>query len=81
MSDENLSWIDRKLLEKLTMDLLKKYWPTISTVAAGALTFLMPSITAYVSAHPKTAAGVLLTCVLAAYHSTAPKDSNIVNPK
>ena len=63
------------------MNALKKYWPTISAVAGGALTFLLPSITAYVSAHPKTAAGVLLSCVVMAYHSTAPKDANIVNPK
>lgn len=61
------------------MNFLKKYWPTISAVAGGALTFLMPALVAYVSAHPKTAVGVLLGAVIAAYHATAPKDSNIVN--
>ena len=61
------------------MNFLKKYWPTISAVAGGAITFLLPSITAYIAAHPKSSAGVLLACVIAAYHSTAPKDSNIVN--
>lgn len=56
------------------MQFLKKYWPTISAGAGGIVAFLMPSITAYVSAHPKTSVGVLLACVITAYHSTAPQN-------
>ena len=56
------------------MDFLKKYWPTISAFAGGVLTFLLPSLTAAASAHPKTAVGVLCACVIAAYHAKAPKD-------
>lgn len=53
---------------------LKKYWPTIMTVAGGVVSFLMPSVQAYVTANPKTAIGVLLSCIIVAYHSRAPKD-------
>jgi len=63
------------------MNFLKKYWPTISAFAGAVITFLLPSITTFISAHPKSTAGVLLAAVVAAYHSTAPKDSAIVNPK
>lgn len=56
------------------MNYLKKYWPTISAVAGGAITFLLPSLMAYVAAHPKSTVGVLLGCVIAAYHASAPKD-------
>lgn len=56
------------------MQFLKKYWPTISAVLSGFLTFILPSLQQVVSAYPKTAAGVLSGCIIAAYHSTAPKD-------
>lgn len=56
------------------MEFLKKYWPSITAAAGVAIPFLMPSLLAYVSAHPHTATGVLLGCVVAAYHSTAPKN-------
>jgi hypothetical protein len=58
------------------MDFLKKYWPTIVAAVGAAVPFLMPSLLAYVSAHPHTAVGVLLAAFIAAYHSTAPKDQN-----
>ena len=56
------------------MQFLKKYWPTIMSVAGGVVTFAMPSLVAYVSTHPKTAVGVLLSAVIAAYHSSSPAD-------
>lgn len=56
------------------MSVIKKYWPTISAVAGGAVTFLLPSIASYVTSHPKSAVSVLLGCVVAAYHATAPKN-------
>lgn len=55
---------------------LKKYWPTISSVAGLAITFLMPSFDHYAASHEKTALGILLTAVIAAYHSTAPQHQN-----
>lgn len=58
------------------MQYLKKYWPTIAAAGGAAIPFLMPSLLAYVQAHPHTALGVLLGCVIAAYHSTAPKDQS-----
>ena len=61
------------------MKFLKQYWPTIMAVAGGGINFLMPSITVFITQHPKSAISVLLGCVVAAYHSTAPKDQNIVN--
>lgn len=51
-----------------------KYLPTILATAGAAIPFLMPSLLAYVSAHPHTTVGVLLAAFIAAYHSTAPKD-------
>lgn len=59
------------------MNFLKKYWPTILSVGGAAVPFLMPSITAYAAANPKSIIGVLCACVIMAYHSTAPKDSTL----
>lgn len=56
------------------MQFLKKYWPTLSAGAAAAVPFLMPSILAYIAAHPHTTVAILLGAVVTAYHSTAPKD-------
>ena len=42
------------------MNFLKKYWPTIVAASGAAIAFLMPSILAYVSAHPHTTVGVML---------------------
>lgn len=56
------------------MQFLKKYWPTIAAALGAAMPFLLPSLLAYVSAHPHTAVGVLLAAVIAAYHASAPKD-------
>jgi hypothetical protein len=56
------------------MNFLKKYWPTLAAGAGTLVPFLMPSLLAYVAAHPHTAVGVLCGCVIAAYHSTAPKN-------
>lgn len=61
------------------MNFLKKYWPTIASLGGVAITFLLPSITAYAAANPKSTIGILCACIIAAYHSTAPKDVNIVN--
>lgn len=61
------------------MNFLKKYWPTITAALGAALPFLMPSILAYVQAHPHTAVGVLLAAVIAAYHASAPKDQPTEN--
>jgi hypothetical protein len=58
------------------MSYLKKYWPTIASIAGATITFLLPSLQAFVASHPKTAAGVLIGCIIAAYHSSAPKDQN-----
>jgi uncharacterized membrane protein len=72
----DLNLIQRIILRREAMNALKKYWPTISAVAGGAVAFLLPSITTYVTLHPKSTVGVLLGCVIAAYHSTAPKQQN-----
>lgn len=58
------------------MNFLKKYWPTITAALGGVLPFLLPSLLAYVQAHPHTTIGVLLAAVIAAYHATAPKDQS-----
>lgn len=56
------------------MQFLKKYWPTITAIGGGIVPFMIPSLNAYVAAHPHTAIGVLMAAVIAAYHATAPKD-------
>ena len=61
------------------MSFLKKYWPTIVAALGGVIPFLMPSILAYVQAHPHTTIGVLLACVIAAYHATAPQNQGTSN--
>ena len=72
MTDLNL--IERIILRREAMSFLKKYWPTIVAALGGVIPFLMPSILAYVQAHPHTTVGVLLACVIAAYHATAPQN-------
>lgn len=54
------------------MAFLKKYWPHIASVAAFALPFLIPSFNAYIAANPHTTEAVLLSAILAAYHSIPP---------
>ena len=56
------------------MNYVKKYLPHAGATVTAALVFLLPALDAYVSAHPKTTVGVLLSAVIAAYHATAPKD-------
>lgn len=51
-----------------------KYWPTISALLGGLVTFLTPSMQAYIAANPKTATSILLALIIMAYHATAPKD-------
>ena len=60
------------------MNQFKKYLPTILAASGAVIPFLMPSLLAYVSAHPHTTVGVLLAAFIAAYHSTAPKDQQNV---
>jgi hypothetical protein len=55
------------------MSILKKYWPHLSAAAVAVLHFLLPSLSAYTSAHPKTVVGVLLGCVITAYESMPPR--------
>ncbi len=78
MTDLNL--IERIILRREAMSFLKKYWPTIVAALGGVIPFLMPSILAYVQAHPHTTVGVLLACVIAAYHATAPQNQGGSTP-
>jgi hypothetical protein len=70
----DLNPIERFILRREAMQFLKKYWPTITAVLGAAVPFIMPSLLVYVQAHPHTTVGVLLAAVIAAYHTTAPKD-------
>jgi hypothetical protein len=75
----NLSWMQRTILQEETMQFLKKYGPSILPLVGGAITFLIPSMQAFIAANPKSTAAVLLGCIIAAHNMTAPKDQNIVN--
>lgn len=73
MEDPKLNLEQRIIERSLVTTFLKKYWPTIASVAGVLVSFLMPSVDAYAASHEKTALGVLFTAIIAAYHSTAPK--------
>lgn len=75
----DLNPIERLILRREAMKFLKAHWPTIMAALGGVLPFLMPSLLAYVQAHPHTTVGVLLGAVILAYNSTAPKDAGKLN--
>lgn len=51
---------------------ISKYWPLIVHLATGALSFALPSITAYVAAHPGTALGAFLVWAQYMHLKTSP---------
>jgi hypothetical protein len=68
-----MNWIERKALRHYMIPHLKKFWATYGTLLGGAFYYLMPGLQAIAAAHPKTAIGVLLGAVIAAFHAEAPK--------
>jgi hypothetical protein len=74
MAQGDLNWLERKALRHFMKSFIKKYWPTVMAAAGSFVTFEMPALQAYVTHNPKTAVGVLLGCIIAAYHARAPKD-------
>jgi hypothetical protein len=56
-------------------DILKRYWPTIITIAAGAAAFLTPAITAYASAHPSYSVPLMTIWGVVLHNLSAPKDN------
>lgn len=67
-----MNFIARAVLRKETMNWLKAHWPAISGVVAVVLPFELPSINAYIAAHPHTTLGVLLAAVVAMYYKQSP---------
>lgn len=57
------------------MNFLKAHGPAIFAATGAIVTFLLPSLQHVVSAEPKTAVGVLVSCILAAYYSQSPLSS------
>lgn len=51
------------------MNWLKAHWPTVVSAVGFAIPFLLPSLNAYVAAHPHSAVGVLLSALVAAWYS------------
>lgn len=70
---DDLNLIERTILRREVMGYLKKYWPHLSAAALAGVHFLLPSLSAYTGAHPKTVVGVLLGCIIAAYESMPPR--------
>lgn len=56
-------------------NLLKKYWPTILTLSAGAMTFLTPSIQAYAAKHAVYSVPLLTVWTVLCHNLSAPKDN------
>lgn len=52
---------------------LKQYWPSIVHVALVLAGFLTPSIQAYATGHPASAAAVLTVWGIVLHHLPAPK--------
>ena len=55
------------------MKWIKAHWPTVVSVAGFAIPFLLPSLNAYIAAHPHSAEGVLLSALVAAWYSNQNK--------
>ena len=60
------------------MKSLLTHWTSIAAALAAVLPFLMPSLLAYISAHPHTTLAVFLGGAIAAYNATAPKDKTVI---
>jgi hypothetical protein len=76
---DNLNVFERIILRREAMKYFQSlfsHWSTYAGVFGAIIAFLTPSINAYIAAHPNATAGVLLAAVLAAYHASAPKDSD-----
>lgn len=74
----DLNPIERTVLRHYTMNFLKAHWPTITAALGVLIPFEIPSINAYVSAHPHSTIGVLLSAVVTTYYMKSPtanKDS------
>lgn len=74
MSDLNpkINVVERIAERRFVMSFLKAHWPAISAVAGAVITFMLPSLQAFESAHDKTVVGVLCSCLIAAYYAQSP---------
>lgn len=70
--DKDLNLPERIAERSFVNKFLKAHWPAISTMGGAAFYFLLPSIQAYINSHPKTAVGVLLTCIVGAFYKQSP---------
>ena len=71
MSD--LNFIERAFLRRKEMNWLKQHWPAVVSAVGWAIPFLLPSLNAYIAAHPHSAEGVLLGGLVAAWYSNQTK--------
>lgn len=76
--DKDLNLPERVIERSYVNKWIKAHWPTIMSLGGIAVSFLVPSLTAYAAAHPKTAFGILFGAIVAAYNSSAPKDKDII---
>lgn len=57
---------------------LFSHWSTYAVPLGAVITFLQPSLNAYITAYPHATAAVLIGAALAAFHATSPKDASVV---
>lgn len=69
-----MNWLERKIIAHLMIPHLRKFWLTYGTLIAGAFVYILPGLQAIAAAHPKTTIAFIIGLVIAAFHSTAPKD-------
>ena len=55
------------------MQILKRYWPSIATAAAGLLTFLTPSVQAYAAQHAAYSVPLLTVWGVVLHHLPSPR--------
>lgn len=72
MSGQDLGPIQRMEVSRLVKTLISKYWPHLSGAALAIVYFELPSLQAYVAAHPKSFFGVALAAIIGAYHLDSP---------
>ncbi len=60
------------------MTWLKKWWGTALPVLTAGFYFLLPALQTWAANHPKSIMASLLAVIVAAHHSTAPANAELV---
>ena len=56
--------------------MLKKYWPSIATIAASVVTFLSPSVQSYIGVHKTYAVPLLAIWGIVLHWAESPRSAS-----